>query len=108
MDRGIEEGSEEKSNPSETTRTEIRSVLLRHWQAIDRARLNTFHLWLLLFTITHIAIINYLLPKSLEKYRLTEEFSVICFVIALTYVVYVIISSIATRYGEELIFRNDT
>uniref|UniRef100_A0A0N5AJ88 adenylate cyclase n=1 Tax=Syphacia muris TaxID=451379 RepID=A0A0N5AJ88_9BILA len=50
-------------NPSEATRTEIRSVLLRHWQAIDRARLNTFHLWLLLFTITHIAIINYLLPK---------------------------------------------
>lgn len=62
MDRNSEE-SDNRCNPSEATRTEIRSVLLRHWQAIDRARLNTFHLWLLLFTITHIAIINYLLPK---------------------------------------------
>uniref|UniRef100_A0A0M3I957 DUF202 domain-containing protein n=1 Tax=Ascaris lumbricoides TaxID=6252 RepID=A0A0M3I957_ASCLU len=55
--------SDREASPSATTRGEIRSVLVRHWRAIERARLHTFHLWLLLFSITQIAITNYLLPK---------------------------------------------
>ncbi|KHN76453.1 Adenylate cyclase type 1 [Toxocara canis] len=84
--------SEREASPSASTRGEIRSVLVRHWRAIERARLHTFHLWLLLFSITQIAIINYLLPK---------QWSIACFVIALCFVLYTIVSSVAIRYGEE-------
>ncbi|VDK80512.1 unnamed protein product [Anisakis simplex] len=67
-------GRDRESSPSSRTRCEIRSVLVKHWRAIERARLHTFHLWLLLFSITQIAVINYLLPKILQIWLRQEEF----------------------------------
>lgn len=55
---GIE--APERQKTEQSAYKEIREVLVRHWRVIDRARLHTFHLWLLLFAITQTAVIIYL------------------------------------------------
>ena len=42
-----------------STRSEIRSVLLRHWISLDRARLHTIHFWLFLYAIAQLFIEYY-------------------------------------------------
>lgn len=42
-----------------TTRAEIRSVLVKHWRSLDKARLHTIHLWLLLYAAAQIFIEYY-------------------------------------------------
>lgn len=39
---------------------EIRSVLMKHWTSLDRARLHTFHLWLFVYALAQIFLFHYL------------------------------------------------
>lgn len=45
---------------SRVNREEIRSVLVRHWTSLDRARLHTFHLWLFVYSLAQIFLFHYL------------------------------------------------
>ncbi|WKY08881.1 hypothetical protein Q1695_001787 [Nippostrongylus brasiliensis] len=47
------------SSSEASTRAEIRSVLVRHWRALDRARLHTLHLWMLIYAMAQIFVIYY-------------------------------------------------
>ncbi|VDK30295.1 unnamed protein product [Gongylonema pulchrum] len=42
----------------------IRKVLLRHWRIIDRARLQFFNIWLLIFSVLQTGLVNYLVPQE--------------------------------------------
>ncbi|PAV57450.1 hypothetical protein WR25_17449 [Diploscapter pachys] len=52
-------GSRMSTSVENSTRSEIRSVLLRHWISLDRARLHTIHFWLFLYAIAQLFIEYY-------------------------------------------------
>ncbi|TKR87315.1 hypothetical protein L596_011731 [Steinernema carpocapsae] len=70
---------------------EIRSVLVRHWKSLDRARLHTFHLWLLIYSLAEIFILQYLCPNS---------HSIPCLVLSSLFILYLLLSFIPIRYGD--------
>lgn len=43
----------------EVTKSEIRAVLVRHWRALDRARLHTMHFWLLIYSAAQLFVVYY-------------------------------------------------
>lgn len=45
---------------------EIRSVLVRHWTSLDRARLHTFHLWLFVYALAQIFLFHYLCHRVIS------------------------------------------
>lgn len=51
------------TSTTELLHNEIRNVLQRYWRAIDRARLQFFHIWLFIFSILQTGLIYYLMPK---------------------------------------------
>uniref|UniRef100_A0A1I7Y3V1 Transmembrane protein n=1 Tax=Steinernema glaseri TaxID=37863 RepID=A0A1I7Y3V1_9BILA len=83
----MEEGKGSRYSSSK----EIRSVLVRHWKSLDRARLHTFHLWLLIYSLAEIFILQYLCPNSQ---------SVPCLVLSSLFILYLILSFIPIRYGD--------
>ncbi|KAK0411896.1 hypothetical protein QR680_005905 [Steinernema hermaphroditum] len=83
----MEEGKGSRYSSSK----EIRSVLVRHWKSLDRARLHTFHLWLLIYSLAEIFILQYLCPNSQ---------SIPCLVLSSLFILYLILSFIPIRYGD--------
>ncbi|KAM3718019.1 Adenylate cyclase type [Dirofilaria immitis] len=53
-----------EQNTTELLHNEIRNVLLRYWRNIDRVRLQFFHIWLIIFSILQIGLINYLMLQT--------------------------------------------
>ncbi|CAD5224016.1 unnamed protein product [Bursaphelenchus okinawaensis] len=78
---------------SKVDREEIRSVLVRHWTGLDRARLHTFHLWLLFYALAQIFLFHYLCHRV---------WSIIYFVFCLIFPVFILVSFALIRYGDEV------
>ncbi|MCP9259695.1 Adenylate cyclase type 2 [Dirofilaria immitis] len=55
-----------EQNTTELLHNEIRNVLLRYWRNIDRVRLQFFHIWLIIFSILQIGLINYLMLQLIS------------------------------------------
>ncbi|KJH53606.1 adenylate/guanylate cyclase catalytic domain protein [Dictyocaulus viviparus] len=93
------------------TRSEIRSVLVRHWRILDRARLHTLHLWMLIYAVAQIFIIYYfseiLLPVEKERSQSVlnkekvKEWAPICFFISIAFVGYIFISGFSIRFRDQ-------
>ncbi|CAJ0940067.1 unnamed protein product, partial [Mesorhabditis belari] len=75
------------------TKAEIRSVLLRHWRTLDRARLNMFHLWVLGYTMAHLFAIYYFKQKD-------ESLKYSCLGLIVIFFVYSILAFLAGRLRE--------
>ncbi|VDM63044.1 unnamed protein product [Angiostrongylus costaricensis] len=75
------------------TRSEIRSVLVRHWRTLDRARLHTLHLWMFIYAIAQIFIMYYF--SEVKKWAPT------CFFISITFVGYLLISCFSIRFRDQ-------
>uniref|UniRef100_A0A158PC98 Bestrophin homolog n=1 Tax=Angiostrongylus cantonensis TaxID=6313 RepID=A0A158PC98_ANGCA len=98
---------------SETvTRSEIRSVLVRHWRTLDRARLHTLHLWMFIYAIAQIFIMYYfseiLLPvgnraQSVVNREEVKKWAPTCFFISITFVGYLLISGFSIRFRDQMI-----
>ncbi|KAI6170787.1 Adenylate cyclase type 1 [Aphelenchoides bicaudatus] len=82
----------ETSNDSRVDREEIRSVLVRHWTSLDRARLHTFHLWLFVYSLAQIFLFHYLCHRL---------WSLTYFVVSSLFPAYVLVSFALIRYGNE-------
>ncbi|KAK6758426.1 hypothetical protein RB195_015943 [Necator americanus] len=102
------------SSSEASTRSEIRSVLVRHWRTLDRARLHTLHLWMLIYAVAQIFIVYYfsevseiLLPvekdRSLSVMNKDEvkQWAPVCFGIAAIFVVYLLVSSFSIRFRDQ-------
>ncbi|XGW06281.1 hypothetical protein V3C99_016525 [Haemonchus contortus] len=102
------------SSSEASTRAEIRSVLVRHWRTLDRARLHTLHLWMLIYAVAQIFIIYYfsevseiLLPvekdraQSVMNKEEVKKWAPICFFIAAVFVIYLLISSFSIRFRDQ-------
>ncbi|WKY08879.1 hypothetical protein Q1695_001787 [Nippostrongylus brasiliensis] len=102
------------SSSEASTRAEIRSVLVRHWRALDRARLHTLHLWMLIYAMAQIFVIYYfsevseiLLPvekdraQSVTNKEEVKKWAPICFFVAAAFVVYLLISSFSIRFRDQ-------
>ncbi|EPB73837.1 adenylate/guanylate cyclase catalytic domain protein [Ancylostoma ceylanicum] len=103
------------SSSEASTRSEIRSVLVRHWRTLDRARLHTLHLWMLIYAVAQIFIVYYfsevseiLLPvekeRSLSVMNRDEvkKWAPVCFGLAAIFVVYLLVSSFSIRFRDQL------
>ncbi|KAI6243337.1 Adenylate cyclase type 1 [Aphelenchoides fujianensis] len=96
---GSSNGSTRKSHASlevgesyKVDREEIRSVLVRHWTSLDRARLHTFHLWLFVYALAQIFLFHYLCHRVL---------SLIYFGFCLVFPAFILVSFALIRYGDE-------
>lgn len=58
--KSLKSHSSLEAGDSRVDRDEIRSVLVRHWTSLDRARLHTFHLWLFMYALAQIFLFHYL------------------------------------------------
>lgn len=71
---------------------EIRSLLLRHWTNLDRARLHTFHLWLFVYSLAQIFLFHYLCHRV---------WSPVYLVFCLCFPAVILVSFVVIRYGDE-------
>ncbi|PIC27538.1 hypothetical protein B9Z55_019762 [Caenorhabditis nigoni] len=95
-----------------TTRAEIRSVLVKHWRSLDKARLHTIHLWLLLYAAAQIFIEYYFSevysvlmlesdrPQSKENHERVKKWSPFCFYASIFFVAYLILTCFAIRIRQ--------
>uniref|UniRef100_A0A0N4Z5S0 adenylate cyclase n=1 Tax=Parastrongyloides trichosuri TaxID=131310 RepID=A0A0N4Z5S0_PARTI len=74
---------------------EIRGVLLRHWTGLDRARLHTFHLWLIMYSLSLIFLTAYFAYSPL-----TFQFVIL----GMTFIISLIISYCLIRCEKEASF----
>ncbi|KAL3092436.1 hypothetical protein niasHS_007645 [Heterodera schachtii] len=73
-------------------RDEVRAALMRHWTALDRARLHTFHLWLFVYAVAQLFLFHYLCHRVWSLFYL-------CF--CLFFPGLVLVSFVLIRYGED-------
>uniref|UniRef100_A0A914H1I7 adenylate cyclase n=1 Tax=Globodera rostochiensis TaxID=31243 RepID=A0A914H1I7_GLORO len=73
-------------------RDEVRAALMRHWTALDRARLHTFHLWLFVYSIAQIFLFHYLCHR-------VWSLGYLCF--CLLFPSLVLVSFVLIRYRED-------
>ncbi|KAF1751291.1 hypothetical protein GCK72_017845 [Caenorhabditis remanei] len=96
-----------------TTRAEIRSVLVKHWRSLDKARLHTIHLWLLLYAAAQIFIEYYFSevyavlmleaddrPQSKENHESVKKWSPFCFYASIFFIAYLILTCFAIRIRQ--------
>ncbi|CCD64122.1 adenylate cyclase [Caenorhabditis elegans] len=96
-----------------TTRAEIRSVLVKHWRSLDKARLHTIHLWLLLYAAAQIFIEYYFSevyavlmleaddrPQSKENHEKVKKWSPFCFYASIFFIAYLILTCFAIRIRQ--------
>ncbi|CAL2045373.1 unnamed protein product [Caenorhabditis brenneri] len=96
-----------------TTRAEIRSVLVKHWRSLDKARLHTIHLWLLLYAAAQIFIEYYFSevyavlmleaddrPQSKENHERVKKWSPFCFYVSIFFIAYLILTCFAIRIRQ--------
>ncbi|ETN74080.1 adenylate/guanylate cyclase catalytic domain protein [Necator americanus] len=65
------------SSSEASTRSEIRSVLVRHWRTLDRARLHTLHLWMLIYAVAQIFIVYYFSEVSEVRRKYSDFYLLI-------------------------------
>ncbi|KAI1728106.1 adenylate and guanylate cyclase catalytic domain-containing protein [Ditylenchus destructor] len=70
---------------------EIRSVLMKHWTSLDRARLHTFHLWLFVYALAQIFLFHYLCHRV---------WSLVHLIFCLIFPVLILVSFVLIRYGD--------
>ncbi|CAI5451715.1 unnamed protein product [Caenorhabditis angaria] len=96
-----------------TTRAEIRSVLVRHWRSLDKARLQTIHFWLLIYAVGLIIVEYYFSDISpiLFKHNANITLSVnnhdsivlwkdTCFYASFVFVIYLMASCFIIRFQQ--------
>ncbi|KAE9413693.1 hypothetical protein Angca_004542, partial [Angiostrongylus cantonensis] len=96
------------------TRSEIRSVLVRHWRTLDRARLHTLHLWMFIYAIAQIFIMYYFSEvsfvnnfylrnraQSVVNREEVKKWAPTCFFISITFVGYLLISGFSIRFRDQ-------
>uniref|UniRef100_A0A0K0DYE0 adenylate cyclase n=1 Tax=Strongyloides stercoralis TaxID=6248 RepID=A0A0K0DYE0_STRER len=80
-----------------TKNREVRRVLLRHWTGLDRARLHTFYLWLIMYSLSLIFLTTYFAYSPL-----TIQFVSI----GMIFIISLIISYCLIRCEKELSINN--
>ncbi|CAJ0582518.1 unnamed protein product, partial [Mesorhabditis spiculigera] len=85
---------EMSATPADTgTKAEIRTVLSRHWRTLDRARLNIFHVWILVYTIAHLfAIYSFKEKEETTKY--------VCLGVSIIFLLYCTLAFLTVRLRE--------
>ncbi|CAD6196449.1 unnamed protein product [Caenorhabditis auriculariae] len=101
------------SSSEASTRAEIRSVLVRHWRSLDRARLHTIHFWLLAYAIAQIFIEYYFtevytvlmeaqqVQTSVDNKTQVKEWSPFCFYLSLVFIAYILATCFAIRFRQQ-------
>ena len=82
------------NNEEKTEREEVRTVLVKHWTSLDRARLHTFHLWLFIYAVAQIFLSHYLC----HRFQLEN---IPYFVFCLIFLIVALLSFILIRYSDE-------
>ncbi|CAI4223022.1 unnamed protein product [Auanema sp. JU1783] len=97
-----------------STRAEIRSVLVRHWRVLDRARLNTIHFWMLIYAAAQLFVVYYfseiseilVIAKednefSKDNKKTVKAWGPLCFSLSIVFVVYLILACFSIRFREQ-------
>ncbi|CAB3399043.1 unnamed protein product [Caenorhabditis bovis] len=96
-----------------TTKVEIRSVLVKHWRSLDKARLHTIHFWIFIYASAQIFIEYYFSevhavllleaedrPQSKENHERVEKWSPLCFYISFAFIAYLIFTCLLIRLRQ--------
>lgn len=82
------------NNEDKPEREEVRTVLVKHWTSLDRARLHTFHLWLFVYAVAQIFLFHYLCHRL-------DLGSLPYFIFCLLFLIIALASFVLVRYSDE-------